>query len=71
MTAACFVDTNVLLYAASNAAADQPKRVIARRLLSEPNIGFSAQVFNVSGACLPPFFNGLITCGRTGGVRMN
>lgn len=44
MTAACFVDTNVLLYAASNAVADQPKRIIARQLLSQPNIGFSAQV---------------------------
>src|SRR5438270_8082487 len=39
-----FVDTNVLLYAASNAAADQPKRNIARLVLSEPEIGFSAQV---------------------------
>ena len=44
MTATFFIDTNVVLYAASNAAADQPKRIIARQLLSEPNIGFSAQV---------------------------
>jgi predicted nucleic acid-binding protein len=44
MTATIFVDTNVLLYAASNAPADQPKRIIARQLLAEPDIGFSAQV---------------------------
>ncbi len=33
MTAKFFVDTNVLLYAASNALADQPKRAVARRAL--------------------------------------
>jgi predicted nucleic acid-binding protein len=44
MTAAYFVDTNVLLYAASNAPADQAKRVIARQVLGRPDIGFSAQV---------------------------
>jgi predicted nucleic acid-binding protein len=44
MIATVFVDTNVLLYAASNAPADQEKRFIARRVLSEPEIGFSAQV---------------------------
>lgn len=44
MTAAYFIDTNVLLYAASNAVADQPKRRVARGLLVRPDIGFSAQV---------------------------
>ncbi len=44
MTATHFVDTNVLLYAASNAPADQPKRLIARQVLAEPTIGLSAQV---------------------------
>ena len=44
MTATIFIDTNVLLYAASNAAADQAKRIVARQLLSQPEIGFSAQV---------------------------
>lgn len=44
MTATSFVDTNVLLYAASNAPADQPKRQVARALLTQPDIGFSAQV---------------------------
>jgi hypothetical protein len=34
----------MFLYAASNAPADQEKRAIARRVLSEPGIGFSAQV---------------------------
>ena len=44
MTATCFVDTNILLYAASNAAADQAKRAIARQVLAQGDIGFSAQV---------------------------
>jgi predicted nucleic acid-binding protein len=44
MTATVFIDTNVLLYAASHAAADQEKRLIARRIVAEPEIGFSAQV---------------------------
>ncbi len=44
MTATCFVDTNILLYAASNAAPDQRKRAVARALLNQPDIGFSAQV---------------------------
>jgi predicted nucleic acid-binding protein len=44
MTATAFVDTNVLLYAASNAPADKPKRLKARQLLVEPDIGVSAQV---------------------------
>ena len=44
MTVTAFIDTNVLVYAASNAAADRQKRVVARRILSEPEIGFSAQV---------------------------
>ena len=44
MIATCFVDTNVLLYAASNAVQDQAKRQVARELLMQPDIGFSAQV---------------------------
>jgi predicted nucleic acid-binding protein len=44
MTAASFLDTNVLLYAASKAPEDQAKRVLARQLLAGPDIGFSAQV---------------------------
>jgi predicted nucleic acid-binding protein len=44
MTATIFIDTNVLLYAASNALADQAKRAVARELLTEDGIGFSAQV---------------------------
>jgi predicted nucleic acid-binding protein len=44
MTVTSFLDTNVLVYAASNAAADQGKRPIARGLLARPDIGFSAQV---------------------------
>ncbi len=44
MTATSFIDTNILLYAASNAAADQAKRHLARVLLTRPDIGFSAQV---------------------------
>lgn len=44
MTATSFIDTNILLYAASKAPADQTKRQIARALLSQADIGFSAQV---------------------------
>lgn len=44
MTVTAFIDTNVLVYAASNAAADLQKRAIARQILSDPGIGFSAQV---------------------------
>src|SRR5262245_35990776 len=44
MTARSFVDTNVLLYAGSNATDDQAKRRAARTLLCRPDIVFSAQV---------------------------
>jgi predicted nucleic acid-binding protein len=44
MTVTSFIDTNILVYAASNAAADQPKRMIARALLTRPDIAFSAQL---------------------------
>jgi predicted nucleic acid-binding protein len=44
MTAAFFIDTNFLVCAASNAAADQAKRHVARGLLARLDIGFSAQV---------------------------
>lgn len=45
MTVQYFIDTNVLLYAGSNALEDQPKKLVARQILSQPAIGFSAQVF--------------------------
>ena len=44
MTAAYFIDTNVLLYAGSGANEDQAKKAIARQLLAQADIGFSAQV---------------------------
>ena len=44
MTAQYFIDTNVLLYAGSGANEDQPKKVIARQMLAQTDIGFSAQV---------------------------
>lgn len=44
MTAKCFVDTNVLLYAGSKAPEYGPKRVAARALRARPDVGFSAQV---------------------------
>ncbi|MCP4701412.1 MAG: PIN domain-containing protein [Gammaproteobacteria bacterium] len=44
MIAQYFIDTNVLLYASSNAPDDQAQKQIARRLLSLPGIAFSAQV---------------------------
>ena len=39
-----FIDTNVLLYAASNAVDDTAKRGVARGLLARDDIAFSAQV---------------------------
>jgi predicted nucleic acid-binding protein len=44
MTARFFVDTNVLVYAASNAPADQPRRDLALELLDRPDLVISAQV---------------------------
>jgi len=44
MTAKFFADTNVLLYAASKSADDQPKKQAARALLAGQDIGLSAQV---------------------------
>ncbi len=44
MTAKFFVDTNVLVYAASNAAADQPRRDVALELLDRSDLALSAQV---------------------------
>ena len=44
MTAKFFVDTNVLGYAASNAALDQAKRKVALDLLTQPDVALSGQV---------------------------
>ncbi len=44
MKAACFVDTNVLLYRASTDEAERPKRLVAEALLRRDDIGLSAQV---------------------------
>jgi predicted nucleic acid-binding protein len=44
MKAACFLDTNILLYRASTAEAELPKRRVAETLLRRPDIGLSAQV---------------------------
>ena len=44
MKAEKFLDTNILVYAASNDPADRERRVAARRILAEPGVGISAQV---------------------------
>ena len=44
MRAEVFCDSNILLYAASNAPEDAVKRAEARRVLALPGVGFSAQV---------------------------
>jgi predicted nucleic acid-binding protein len=44
MNAEFFLDTNILLYAASNAASEKPKKEIARGLLARDGAGFSVQV---------------------------
>lgn len=44
MRAACFIDTNILLYRASTDAAERAKRTAAQALLRRGDIGLSAQV---------------------------
>ena len=44
MTAKFFADTNVLVYAASNAVADQTKRALALDLIARPDLALSSQV---------------------------
>ncbi|HYR59598.1 MAG TPA: PIN domain-containing protein [Chthoniobacteraceae bacterium] len=44
MRAELFCDSNILLYAASNAPEDAAKRTAAREVLARPGVGFSAQV---------------------------
>jgi predicted nucleic acid-binding protein len=44
MTVTSLVDTNVLLYAASKAPEDAVKRQVARQLLEQTGLSFSAQV---------------------------
>ncbi len=44
MTARCFADTNVFLYAASKDPADAEKKKRARALLAAEDVGISAQV---------------------------
>ena len=44
MTAQCFADTNILLYAGSKDPADLAKKKIARQLIASEDIGLSAQV---------------------------
>jgi predicted nucleic acid-binding protein len=44
MRAEFFCDSNILLYAASNAPEDRAKRDDARKILTLPSVGFSAQV---------------------------
>lgn len=44
MTAAYFVDTNVLLYSVSTMPDEAEKRGVARQILTRSDIGFSVQV---------------------------
>ncbi|MBJ7534494.1 PIN domain-containing protein [Rhodomicrobium vannielii ATCC 17100] len=44
MTVECFLDTNILLYAASKNPAHRSKKTIAIRLIGEEQFGLSAQV---------------------------
>ncbi|MGA0334358.1 MAG: PIN domain-containing protein [Kiritimatiellia bacterium] len=44
MAAEVFLDSNILLYACSNAAADAEKKAVASRLILETDFGLSAQV---------------------------
>jgi predicted nucleic acid-binding protein len=44
MTARCFADTNIILYAGSRDPADAARKKIARRIIASEDIGLSAQV---------------------------
>lgn len=44
MSAQCFADTNLFLYAASKDPADKAKKRIAREVLADEDIGISVQV---------------------------
>ncbi len=44
MSVECFLDTNVLVYAAAGREAEEAKRERALELIERENIGFSAQV---------------------------
>ena len=44
MSVECFLDTNVLVYAVSSAAADAPKKARALDLVEHSDFGLSAQV---------------------------
>jgi predicted nucleic acid-binding protein len=44
MTARCFADTNIFLYAGSRDPADAAKKKIARQLIASEDIGLSSQV---------------------------
>jgi predicted nucleic acid-binding protein len=44
MSAEVFIDTNILLYAASTSAGETDKRDSARQMLARPNRGLSVQV---------------------------
>jgi len=44
MTARCFADTNLFLYAASKDPADRTKKAVARAVLEREDIGISVQV---------------------------
>lgn len=43
-----FVDTNVLLYAASTAEEDEPKARVARTILDQADVALSTQVLQSS-----------------------
>jgi len=59
MTAGCFLDTNVLLYAVSTTPAEASKRQLARYLLTEDDWTLSVQVLQEFYA-QPPGPRGLI-----------
>lgn len=44
MRAECFLDTNILVYAASSSGSEAPKRARAIKLIQEADFGLSAQV---------------------------
>ncbi len=56
MTAECFLDTNILLYACSSSAADASKQAVAAGLIASSQFGLSSQILQefISNALRKP-----------------
>ena len=69
MTAKFLVDTNILVYAASEAVADQARRELSLELLDQPDLALSAQVLAEFYAVANPC-RAILPLVRLGEVRL-